>query len=187
MTSTGRGIGDGFTELARRYEKWRQIAAYAGYIVPDEPAREGDRLNFRYGYPNEGWTGRTIAPRGTGFDVYSATTERRVDPAVRLEAHFSRFEDAGKFILWNNAEGIRMHCGLPPVTRAWRTAGLNPGVEKRDLTDGLARYALKNNPAIYLDAYAGGIKPENHLLVLSYDDLDAVLLAGMPESVTRHI
>lgn len=180
MTSAGTGIGDVFDELAQRYEKWRRISVATGQVVPDTPVWDGGRLHFRSGYPKEGWTGYALAPRNPGYDVLWITTERRVEAAERLEAHFSRLEDAGKYIIWNNAESVRLNCGLQPVTRAWREHGLNPKVIKRQLTDKLARYSLKDDPDVYFDCYVGGIKPENHLLALDYDELEAELFSGMP-------
>ncbi|WP_255784135.1 hypothetical protein [Mycobacteroides abscessus] len=112
------------------------------------------------------------------------TTERRIDPAEYLDAYFSRLEDAGKYVIWNNGESVRMHVGLRPITRMWREEGLDPRVEKVPVSEGIARYQLKADPDVYLDAFSGGIKPENRLLPLTYDELDAVLQEGMPESVT---
>lgn len=183
MSSIIADADRGFVELINRYEKWRRIAAFVGQTTPDEPTWEDKRLCFRYGYPYDGWSGYVIEPHNTGYNLLSVTTERRAEPAEYLDAYFSRLQDAGKYIIWNNGESVRMHCKLPPVTPRWRAEGLDPRVEKVVLSDKTARYSLKTDHETYFEAFAGGIKPENRLLALSYDELDAILLGGMPESI----
>jgi hypothetical protein len=172
-----------FAELISRYEKWRRLYAAAGKAVPDEPVQENGRLYFRDGYPNPGWTAYIIELKDSGYEVLRASTERRNEPAESQLAYFSRLEDAGKLVIWYVGEGLRMDCWLTPVTRMWQAEGLDPRVQKVQVSDKIARYSLKADPGAYFEAYSGGIKPENHLLPLSYDDLDSVLLEGMPESV----
>lgn len=171
-------------ELISRYEKWPRLYAAAGKAAPDEPVQENGRLYFRDGYPNPGWTAYIIEPKDSGYAVLRASTERRNEPAETQLAYFSRLEDAGKLVIWYVGEALRMDCWLTPVTRKWQAEGLDPRVQKVQVSDQIARYSLKADPDAYFEAYSGGIKPENHLLPLSYDNLDSVLLEGMPESVT---
>lgn len=176
-----------YPELIRRYEKWRRIYAYAGQPVPDEPAREDGRLNFRKGYPYEGWTAYILEPKGAGYQVLRATTERRNEPLEGLAAFFTNLEDAGKFIIWESAVGVRVALRLPSVSQAWRSAGLDPQVEQISLDKYVSKYELKDDPSRYFILQAGGVQPENRLLPLSYDELDTILLDGMPESITSQL
>jgi hypothetical protein len=184
MNPEGTQADPMFAELISRYEKWHRLFAAAGKAVPNEPVQEDGRLNFRDGYPHQGWTAYIIEPKDGGYVVLRASTERRNEPAESHLAFFSRLEDAGKLVIWYVGEGLRMDCWLTPVTRVWQAEGLDPRVQKVQVSDQIARYSLKTDPGAYFEAYSGGIKPENHLLPLSYDELDSVLLEGMPESVT---
>jgi len=175
------------TELIRRYQKWRWIYSWAGIPVPDEPEWDDGRLNFREGYPHPDWTAYILEPNGAGYQVLWATTERRNEPSEGPRAFFSHLEDAGKYIIWYLGEGLRMACGLVPITQSWEAAGLDPRVNQISLEKYLSRYELKNDPTRYFVLQAGGVQPENRLLPLTYDELDAALLDGMPESVTSRL
>ncbi len=45
------------------------------------------------------------------------------------------------------------------------------------------RYELVDDPATYLIVRAGGIQPENRLLVMTDDELDQALEDGLPAAV----
>lgn len=70
---------------------------------------------------------------------------------------------------------------------AWEDAGLDPRVQQTSLEKFVSKYALKSNPSRYFILRAGGIQPVNRLLPLTYAELDAQLLAGMPESVLSRL
>lgn len=186
MTTDEASAGSGFDELLSRYEKWRRISSAAGETAPDEPAWDGNRLYLRYGYPYPDWTGNIIEPTASGgYQVLRVTTERRNEPAEYPTAYFSRLEDAGKYVIWNNGESVRMHVGLRPLTQIWREEGLDPRVTQVSLDTYVSKFELKSDPTRYFILYrAGGIQPENRLLPLTYDELDSVLQQGMPQSVT---
>ncbi|BCQ10167.1 hypothetical protein JMUB5695_03622 [Mycobacterium heckeshornense] len=77
--------------------------------------------------------------------------------------------------------------GLQPLELKWRAAGLDASVDKVLISDRRAKYLLREAPDAYFVAYSGGIQPYNHLLAMSYDELDAALLEDFPESVTSKL
>jgi len=70
---------------------------------------------------------------------------------------------------------------------AWEDAGLDPRVQQTSLEKYVSKYSLKSDPSRYFILQAGGVQPVNHLLPLTYGELDAQLLAGMPDSVLSHL
>jgi hypothetical protein len=187
MTSNDTGADPGFAELIDRYEIWRQIYAYAGVPARDEPAWEDGRLNFRSGYPHMDWSAYVIEPKDKGYNVLRVTTERRNEPLEVLAGYFSHLEDAGKYIIWYIGESLRMQCWLNPITRSWRAEGLDPRVSQISVEKYISRFELKADPSRYFVLQAGGVQPENRLLPLTYDQLDAVLLDEMPESILSRL
>jgi len=177
-------------ELIARYDKWRRIYGYAGKSssAPDEPTLEDGRLHFRNGYPLPDWTGYIIEETSNSeFRVLRASTERRNEPVEAEQAVFSRLHDAGKFILYEIATSLRVESRLSSITQKWRAEGLDPRVSKNVISQGHAKYALRSDPSVYFIAYAGGIQPYNHILPLSYDELDDVLLEDFPAMVTTQL
>ncbi|MDI3315988.1 MAG: hypothetical protein QJR12_17485 [Mycobacterium sp.] len=178
------------TELIDRYNKWRRVYQYAGKgrLAPDEPDWENGRLYFRRGYPYPDWTAYIIeSDTDENFRVLHASTERRNTPIESLQAVFSRIEDAGKFIIYETVTDLRADCRMQSTTRKWRAQGLDPNVEKVMISDKQAKYILRSDPKVYFIAYSGGIQPYNHILPISYDELDAVLLEDFPENVTSRL
>lgn len=177
-------------ELITRYNMWRRIYGYAGKLrlTPDEPDWENDRLYFRNGYPFPDWTAYVIeATAARDFRVLRVSTERRIRPAESPEALFSRIEDAGKFIIYKMATNLRVDCRMESITQKWRAEGLNTRVDKMIISEDQAKYVLRSDPTAYFIAYSGGIQPYNHILPLTYDELDAVLLEGFSETVTSQV
>jgi hypothetical protein len=177
-------------ELVTRYNKWRRIYGYAGKprLAPDEPDWESGRLYFRNGYPFPDWTAYIIEAAAAGeFNVLRASTERRNTPAESMEAVFSRIDDAGKFIIYKAATSLRVDCRMESITQKWRAEGLNKRVDKLIVSEDQAKYVLRSDPTVYFIAYSGGIQPYNHILPLTYDELDAVLLEGFPEAVRSQL
>lgn len=176
------------TDLVNHYNKWRRIYGYAGETAPNEPAREHDRIIFRNGYPYPEWSAFILeASAEDRYSVIHASTERRNTPIESVRAIFSRIEDAGKYIIYEVADSLRVAQQLEPVEQKWRAAGLDAQVDKVMVSDKQARYEVRENPAVYFMAYSGGIQPYHHLLLLSYDQLDAVLLEGFPERISSQV
>ena len=187
MTGTESSSDSQLNELINRYDKWRQIYAYADQPARDAPVWEEGRLHLRRGYPYPDWTSYIVEPTDGGYNVLTATTERRNEPLESLSGFFTDADDAGKYVIWNVGESLRMSCRLDPIMWAWEDAGLDPRVQQTSLEKFVSKYALKSDPSRYFILQAGGIQPANHLLPLTYGELDAQLLAGMPESVLSHL
>jgi hypothetical protein len=175
-------------ELIDRYNKWRAIYSYAGQSPPDEPERANGRLYFRDGYPYPDWSAFIIETTADGlYRVLHASTERRNTPLESERAVFSQFKDAGKYLIYEVADRLRGMKGLMPLERKWRAEGLDARVDKISISDRQAKYLLREDPGAYFVAYSGGIQPYNHILPMSYDELEAALLDGFPESVTSRL
>lgn len=176
------------TKLINYYDKWRRIYGYSGESAPNEPDREYNRVIFRNGYPYPDWTAFILEATAEGrYSVLHASTERRNTPIHSLRAVFSRIEDAGKYIIYEIADSLRVSLQLEPVEQKWRAAGLDALIDKVLVSDKQARYELREDPGVYFLAYSGGIQPYHHLLRLSYDQLDTALLEGFPERVTSQV
>lgn len=174
--------------LVEHYNRWRQIYRYADQPEPNEPDWDNGRLYFRRGFPHPDWSALILAPTADGHvEVRHASTERRNTPAESSRALFSRVEDAGKYIVFETADLLRVALGLPSLEQRWRDAGLDDRVNKVLASDRKAKYELRSDDSAYFFAFSGGIQPYNHLLALSYDELDAVLLDGFPESVASRL
>lgn len=170
------------SELIDRYNKWRTIYGYADELAPNEPDWEDGRLYFRSGYPNPDWSAFIVEATEDGlYKVAHASTERREYPVESSRAIFSRFEDAGKYIIYEVADLLRVARQLEPLDRKWRAAGLDPRVDKVIVSEKQAKYELRENRSAFFLAYSGGVQPYNHILPLSYEQLDAALLEGFPE------
>ncbi|MCV7257081.1 hypothetical protein [Mycobacterium shimoidei] len=183
----GNNIDPEFPKLIDQYNKWRSIYSYAGQPAGDEPLWEHGRLHFRYGYPLEGWTAYIIEPKDNGYEVLRTTTERHSESSESLMAFFTNIEDAGKYIIWYTGDNLRTKCHLDPIEWVWADAGLDPRVRQISLDKFVSKFELKDDPNRYFVLQAGGVQPENHLLPLTYDELDTLLLGGMPASITSHL
>ncbi|MUM09045.1 hypothetical protein B5P44_30205 [Mycobacterium sp. CBMA 213] len=169
-------------ELVSRWQKWRRIYAYAGQPAHDEPVWESGQLHLRHGYPFPGWTSYIVEAADGGYYVMTATTERRNNPLEGSAGFFTHADDAGKYIIWNIGEDLRLDCRLDPIAWAWEDGGLDVRVHCTPRAEFVSRYELISDPSRYFILRAGGIQPENHLLPLTYDELESQLLDGMPET-----
>jgi hypothetical protein len=176
-----------YEELIGRYNKWRDAYIRADKPAPNEPDWEDGRLYFRIGYPYPDWRAFIVEEMGSGYKVISASTERSADVTEGWKADFSRLEDAGKYVLATIADYLRIECHADPIAVKWRAEGLDPLVVKVVSSDGLATYSLSANPQVFMITNARGTKPENHVLPLTYDDLDHLFADGLPDEVTHSI
>ena len=174
------GRDPAYADFIARYNMWLDRYALAGNRAPDAPLWEAGRLHLRFGYPNEGWSAYVVDKVDGGYNVSAVTTERRSVPSEGVKGFFANIDDAGKYVIWNIGENLRVSCRLDPVGWAWEDAGLDRRVDRVALGDFVSRYSLKSDPARYFTLYAGGVQPENRLLPLTYDELDRVLTAGLP-------
>lgn len=186
VTSDDPGADRGFADLISHYERWRRIYSYADKPTWDEPAWENGRLNLRHGYPYPDWRGYVIESNDSGFNVLRVSTERRNDPHEGIVGFFSRLEDAGKYLLFNIGENLRIEIRLDPIEWSWPD-GLDPRVGQTPLGKYVSKYHLSSEPDSYFVLQVGGIQPENRLLPMTYDELDSALLEGMPESIMSRL
>ncbi|GAA3954171.1 hypothetical protein [Gordonia caeni] len=175
--------GGDLDDFVRQFQLWRRRYLAARQPVWDEPIAVDGRLWLRYGYPQPGWTGYVIAPREDGVDLFKVITERQAEPREVPLASFAAVDDAGTYILFLVGEGLRIKCGLVPLTPSWRAAGLDPRVAAVPLERHVTRYELVDDPDRHMIVRAGGVQPEGRLLTLTYAELDALLRQGMPEAV----
>lgn len=169
-----------YEDFIQHYEKWVNIYRLVGMTAPNGPVRDGRRLHLRFGYPNEGWSGYIIEETSGGYNVYGVTTERRNEPSESLKGFFACIEDAGKYVIWNLGENLRVSCRVDPVGWSWEDMELDPRVEWVSIAKFVSKYVLESDPSRYFILQAGGVQPENRLLPLTYDELDMILMAGLP-------
>jgi len=169
----------GFDELIDRYEQWRKIYARLGQSPRDEAAWKDGRLHLRSGYPYPDWSGYVIESVDGGFNVLTVTSERRNEPLETLAAFFTDIDDAGKYIIVNIGDDLRIRLRLDPIEWAWEDAGLDPRVEQTSLAEYVSKFELKDQPRRYFVLQAGGVQPENRLLPMTYDEIDQLLLDGI--------
>ncbi|WP_131536102.1 hypothetical protein [Mycolicibacterium aromaticivorans] len=187
MDSNETGTSSDWQDLLVRYKKWRRIYALAGKAPRDEPIWEAGQLHLRSGFPYPGWTAYIVKPDGERCAVLRVASEHRNEPVESLCGVFSSVEDAGKYIVLNVGEFLRIGLRLDPIEWAWEDAGLDQRVRQLSVDEYVSRFELKDDTTRYFVLQAGGIQPENKLLTLSYDELDALLVEGMPESVLSQL
>lgn len=177
----------GVIELLDRYEKWRRIFSYSGKAPPDIPDSEGGRLYFRRSYPHPDWSAYMLERNpDDDYCVLHASTERRQTAIESSEGRFSRIQDAGKFIIYKTVTSLMISCWTDPLSWKWYGAGLDPRVDAQIESDRVVKYVLRSDPDAYCIMSLGDM-PYSHILPLSYDDLDALLLEDFPESVTSQL
>jgi hypothetical protein len=175
------------SEMVFRYNRWRQIYGYVGEPSPGEADWDSGRLYLRFGYPHPDWWAYILEGTDDGrYCVLRASTERTIAPVESSEGIFARIKDAGKFLIYEVAESLRINCRLDPLSWKWDDAGLDPQVEAQIESDRVVKYVLRSNPDAYFIMTRGDMR-YSHILPLSYDELDAELLEGFPESVTSRL
>ncbi len=188
MNARELGLSDPrVSEFLSEYEKWRRIYGYTDMPSRDAPDWQAGRLYLREGFPYPGWRGYIVDGSEGGYRVFTVTTERRNEPLESLVATFADMGDAGKYIIWKVGSYLRIDLGLPSLTQRWTKEGLDHRVQVERLAEFESKFELKADPARYFVMRMGGVQPENRLLPMTYQELDAKLLEGMPESVTSRL
>jgi hypothetical protein len=206
-------------ELTRYYELWRKIANFVGDGPYDQASWEDDRLYFRSDYSEKvkqwpqwaeqgDWGAWIITPTPKGYFcvIRSLVHERSTQRSESLEAVFSSFTDAGKYVVTRIGDGVRTSLRLKSSFLKWEACGLNPRIRVEpakqnaiDLFDQksssqiedylekhLKSYRLEDDPDVYgITLYYK--QPSMEILALSFEDLTAALLADMPESITSQV
>ena len=217
----GAGTADEAAEVIRYYELWRKIANSVGEGPYDEAEWVEDRLYFRSDYSEKlrqwpewaesgDWGAWIIARKPEGYIcvLHSLKHERETERSERTEAIFSRFADAGKYIVARIGNGIRSgrNIRLKSVFLDWEARGLDarirvaaagpeiidflaverPTLDRDYAEQHLRRYTLEDNPGSY--GFAMDYEqPMMQVLALSFEELTAELLQGLPESITAQV
>lgn len=170
----------GAESFLQHYNAWRNIYGRFGKPPRDEPDWQDGGLWLRDGFPNPDWSAFVIERTGNGYDLLQATTERRSDPVTSHQGYFSRFEDAGKYVIAAIGDYLRIDRRLDPVSWTWDDEGVPPGVEEIVSSDSRVTYRLREDHEVYC-VMARGDRAYSHLLLLTYEDLGQMLLNGFPE------
>jgi hypothetical protein len=207
-----------FSEVTRRFERWRMIARMVGQEPYDEPDFGDGRLYFRYGFTSQAtkwpdaatkgdWSAYVIECSGGGlFNVIrSLWHERDFERSEDLEAVFSRPEDAGKYVIAQVADSIRIASRTGSQFTNWEQQGLDSTVSVASPPESLIQYFVDSRPGTrlqfaeeYLKKYSLGSDPAEYgvtlpanwpymqVISLSFDEVDTQLLDGLPlETVPR--
>ncbi len=154
------------------------------------------------------WGAWIIAPRNEGYIcvLSSLKHERDTQRSERVEVMFSHFADAGKYIIMRIGDSVRSDLRLQTLFVKWEARGLNSRIqiqpanreaigflnkERPTLKEGYAEkylksYTLEDDPTSYGFALSWE-QPRMEVLALSFEELTAALLDGMPESITSKV
>jgi hypothetical protein len=218
---SGAGTADEAAEVIRHYELWRKIANSIGDGPYDEAEWVEDRLYFRSDYSEKlerwpewadsgDWAAWIIAPKPEGYIcvLRSLKHEREAERDERVEVMFSRFADAGKYIIARIGNSIRSSrdIRLKSLFIDWEERGLDsrirveaagqetidflavqrPTLDRDYAEQHLRRYTLEVSPGSYGFALDYE-QPMMQVLALSFEELTAELLEGLPESITSQV
>jgi hypothetical protein len=208
-------------EVIRYYDLWRRIANFIGNGPYDEADWDDGRLYFRSDYSEKlkqwpkwaelgDWAAWIIAPNPKGYIcvLNSLKHEREAERTERIEVMFSRFSDAGKYIISRMGDSIRSRSDIRLRTLFvnWEARGLDPRIRVEPASREVIDFLTTERPTLetdyaekYLKRYALGGDPDSYgfaldyeqprmeVLALSFEELTAALLDGMPESITSQI
>jgi hypothetical protein len=207
------------TEVIRYYDLWSKIANFAGKGPYDAADWKDGSLYFRSDYSEKhkkwpewaenGYWGAwiiTSAPEGYFCVVRSLLHERAALRSEDIEVMFSRFSDAGKFVISQIGDSVRSSLQLRTLFIKWDDRGLDPRIriepaskdtvdflnrECPTLKEGFAeqhlkRYTFEEAPSSHGFALPAQ-QPRMEVLTLSFEELTAALLDGMPESITSKV
>ncbi|BBY04146.1 hypothetical protein [Mycobacterium seoulense] len=216
MQFGGTAASEGFAELASYYDLWRRLANSEGRGPYEEPDWHEGSLYLRSDYWDKirewpqwaefgDWSAWVIAPmRGGCFRVLrSLKHERAAQRSEEISAIFSRFVDAGKYVILRMGDSLRSGLRLNTLFIQWDDRGLNqqlevglagpdvidllctemPTLDKESVGRYLKRYTLKGDPDSFAYTFPSE-EPRMEILALSFEELTAALLDGMPKSIT---
>ncbi|WP_254848334.1 hypothetical protein [Mycobacterium sp. SP-6446] len=156
------------------------------------------------------WAAWIIAPKPDGYIrvLSSLKHERDAERTERVEVMFSRFSDATKYVILRIGDSIRSRSDIRLRTLFvnWEARGLDSRIRVQpasgEVIDLLTTerptlekdYAEKHLKSYVLDEDANSYgfaldseQPRMEVLALSFEELTAALLDGMPESITSQV
>jgi hypothetical protein len=214
------GARDVEAEVVANYNVWRAVANMAGSGGPyDEPDWEDGRLFFRSDYSEKikkwpawaksGYWGAWIIGPAHDECFYVAQSllhERAAERSEDLQAVFSHFTDAGKYIILQIGDSLRYQLGLETLSIKWAARGLNPRIQVALPEQDVVEFVLRRSPGLEREFAEKHLKkfvlqgdvnsygfafpedqPSMEVLALSFDELTAALLEGMPDSITSQV
>ncbi|MEC4764478.1 hypothetical protein VT930_15390 [Mycobacterium sherrisii] len=169
-----------YSQKLKEWPKWAEFGDWGAWIITPEP--------------------------GYICVSHSLKHEREVFRTERMEVVFSSFLDAGKYVIMQLGDSMRTcsNVRLKSLFLNWEARGLSPGIKVQaasekdiglfiDVRDDkeyaekhLKRYSLVDSPGSYGIALDYE-QPRMEILALSFDELTAALLDGMPETITSKV
>jgi hypothetical protein len=170
-----------YVDKLREWPKWKQDGNWAAWII--EPTSEG--------YYNV---------------LQSLRHERAFKRTEDVQVVFSQVADAGKYIILQLGDSLRAHLKMETLFVAWDSAGLDsrititmppeqavdyvlkisPGTDRDFAVKYLKQYTFRDNPSSYGLAFPSE-ETCMQVLVLSFQQLNAALLDGMPQEITSQV
>jgi hypothetical protein len=154
------------------------------------------------------WAAWIIEPTPDGYYnvLRSLKHEREKERSDEIEVVFSQITDAGKYIILQIGDARRLDLKLETLFMKWDAAELDPRIQIAPAGQKAVDYLLKRSPGLRRefaeqhlqqytlrdDASSFGLalpsrQTDMQVLALSYDELNALLLDGMPESITARV
>jgi hypothetical protein len=207
-------------EVISNYNMWRTVANMAGSGGPyDEPDWQGGRLYFRSDYSEKVkkwpawaesgyWGAWIISPAQNEYFcvVQSLLHERAAQRSEAIQAVFSLFGDAGKYIILQIGESLRYRLGLETLSVKWEARGLNPRIMIAPPQQNVVELMLRESPGLQREyaethlktfvlqddtnSYGLALPGEQttmEVLALSFDELTTALLDGMPDGIASEV
>ncbi|OBF67789.1 hypothetical protein A5753_03235 [Mycobacterium sp. 852002-51971_SCH5477799-a] len=138
--------------------------------------------------------------------VQSLLHERAAERSEDIQAVFSHFGDAGKYIVLQVGNSLRYRLGLETLTTIWEARGLDPRIQVAPPEQDVVEFVLHGSPGLDrefaekhlnkfvlqddVSFYGFALPGEDinmQVLGLSFDDLSAALVEDMPDSITSQV
>ncbi|MCV7198381.1 hypothetical protein [Mycobacterium angelicum] len=154
------------------------------------------------------WTAWIIEPTQEGHYIVlrSLKHERASRRSEEIEAVFSQVSAAGKYIIAHVGNCLRLDLNLDPLVKSWDLSGQNsqlvirlahktvvdymlqirPNTDREFAEKYLKRYSSLNAPASFCYAFSAKQK-YLQILTMTFQQLNASLLNGMPVSITSQV
>lgn len=205
-----------FAEVAFYYDLWRKLANSEGSGPYEVPDWQSGKLFLRLDYWDKvrkwpewetlgEWGAWVIAPMPPGYFrvLHSLQHERATHRTEDIRAIFSRFIDAGKYVILRMGDSLRSDLRLKTLFMLWDDRGLNerlevdvasqdviellckemPTLDRDSIERYLKLYILKGDTDSYAYTFPSE-QPRMEILTLSFEELTVQLLEGMPENIT---
>lgn len=221
MQADGPATKEEPAEVVHYFRLWRGIANLVGNGPYDEPVWVDGDLFLRSDYSQKlsewpewaefgDWGAWIVSPRQDGYTrvLHSIKHERQSQRTQRVEAMFTRFSDAGKYIILRIGDSVRSskHIRLRTLFVEWESRGLDPRIHADPANQDIVDIFQAARPSLHANVAEKSLKiyrvddgqtasaialnhdqPRMQILVMSLGELTAALLEGMPESITSQV